>query len=206
MGGPLDSLPPALSGDLQTLSAVMRSARSAYAQVLEALGVNGEQALLDAVYAGRIALHAGSEPYLSARTLATLQHNAREAMQRLLAAPDAEEVLPHELAPHIALHAALSDPLPPELSGGPRLTLDAVELEVGARGTLVVRYAAADAWSMRWRTFRATDDGTLCDLMLPGLASAGASAPTPHSPASFERRVRLVLQGLSDGGTDDAAD
>ncbi|MCP2937035.1 hypothetical protein NK983_30530, partial [Salmonella enterica subsp. enterica serovar Typhimurium] len=87
-------------------------------------------------YAGRIALHAGSEPYLSARTLATLQHNAREAMKRLLAAPDAEEVSPHELAPHIALHAALSDPLPPELSGRPRLTLDAVELEVGARGTL----------------------------------------------------------------------
>ncbi|MDY0056819.1 MAG: hypothetical protein RBS46_11040 [Methyloversatilis sp.] len=204
MSGPLDSLPPALSGDLQALAAVMRSARAARGQVLDALGVADEQALLDAMQAGRIPLAAGCEPYLAARTLAALQHNARAAMQRLLNRPDTEAPPAQELSPHVAQHAALSALLPAELSAPPRLTLDAIELEIGARGTLIVRYAAPDAWSMR---LRAPDgaEGTLRDFMLPGLPAAATPEPTSHEPASFEHRVRLALHAVSSGDRGDVA-
>jgi hypothetical protein len=205
MSGPFDSLPPALSGDLQALAAVMRSARAARSQVLDALGVADEQALLEAMQAGRVPLPAGCEPYLAARTLAALQHNARAAMQSLLSAPDANAPAPQELAPHVALHGALSDPLPAELSAPPRLTLDAIELAIGTRGTLIVRYAAPDAWSMCLRAPADDGEGSLCDFMLPGLSATDGPAPTPHSPASFEHSVRLALKQLPDGDPGDAA-
>jgi hypothetical protein len=159
MSNPIyDHLEPEAALELEQIARLSYEAREHRRTVLEAVGASDEPALLERIMAGSIDEHPAYEHYLAARIL----DDTRQAARELIAASlkEIRHRSEEEPAP-VNLHAAILEHVDREhvdvLARPSQLTQDALTIALRNGALLTVRYAAPDAYSLRWRAGPAPD-------------------------------------------------
>lgn len=141
-----ENLDPDRAAELEELSRLAYELRENHKRVLEAHGAQEEAALLERIASGKLAEHPGYEHYLAARILDATRATARATLAERLRGGGT-----NISTPHLELAAMLAAEFAERLAAAPELRQDALIVHLNNGVTLYVRYAAADAYSLRWR-------------------------------------------------------
>ncbi len=137
-------LPPEQAVELDRLSRLLFELRHYRNQVLAHYGAADETELRARIECGELDEHPAWEHYLGARILADTREAARTALAEHLKGT----AVPASL--HLELAETLGEALGAELAAAPQPALDALVLRLANGIELTVRYAAPDAYSLRW--------------------------------------------------------
>lgn len=156
---------------LESLSRLSLELRNARDGVLRHYGISHENQLLARLQGGGLTEHPGWEHFLALRILGA----TREAVRTQMAAGGRGDV--STISPHLALKTFIDKQYGDELATPARLTQDALELALNNGVSLTIHYAAADAYSLRWRA--AAADGSVREA---GIDTAPLHASLPTQP------------------------
>lgn len=145
-----DNLPLEPALEIERLSRLLYELRENRATVLAPWAAADEAALLARIVAGEIEPHPAYDHYLAARILSDTRESVRRAISNQLQGRTADDVEEEGLL-HLELHARLVESYADQLEGEPALSQDALLARFANGATLEVRYAAPDAYALRWR-------------------------------------------------------
>lgn len=147
-----DTLPPADALAMEGLTRLVYELRENRRRILDGWQVADEAALLAGVLDGTLPEHPAFDAWLGARVLGEAQADARARLAAGLATHDTAAA---PVAGNAELHATLAETLGSDfasrLAHPPVLHQDAVVFALDNGTALTVRYAAADAYSLRWQ-------------------------------------------------------